>query len=64
MPLVRMNGRNGQTVRNVRGSTLCGNALFELVIRTITSIMVTVPFMLLNEVASVQTTPMNAKSVS
>lgn len=63
MPTLRANGRNGQTVRNIGLATLTGNALFELLIRTISSIMVKVPLTLLNEIASAQMTPENMRSV-
>lgn len=46
-------------IRKNAGSALTGNALLELVIRTISSIMVTVPLTLLNDRASAHITPEN-----
>lgn len=61
---VRGNGRNGQSTRKNPGSALTGNALFELVIRTISNIMVMVPLTLLNDMASAHMTPENMSVVS
>lgn len=64
MLIVQGNSSYPEMVRKNGGNALTGNALLELVIRTISSIMVTVPLTLLNDRVNAHMTPENISVAS